>query len=163
HLLMDGFLTRDGGRYGLSATAAAFLDPGSPGYLGSAIRFVASPIVVDGFARLTDAVRRGGTAIPDAGSPAPEHPMGVDFSHAIAALAGTMAVLLANLLDAEHAPGWKVLDVAAGHGMFGIALARLNPQVQVAALDWKNVLAVAEENARAAGVAARFRTLAGSA
>src|SRR5215813_8300453 len=37
HLLMDGFLTRDGGRYGLSATAAAFLDPGSPGYLGSAI------------------------------------------------------------------------------------------------------------------------------
>ena len=31
------------------------------------------------------------------------------------------------------------------------------------ALDWQNVLAVAQENARAAGVADRFRTIAGSA
>jgi hypothetical protein len=35
--------------------------------------------------------------------------------------------------------------------------------VQVTAVDWKNVLAVAEEHARAAGVAERFRTIPGSA
>jgi ubiquinone/menaquinone biosynthesis C-methylase UbiE len=56
-----------------------------------------------------------------------------------------------------------VLDIAAGHGMFDITLARLNPHVTITALDWNNVLAVAEENARAAGVADRFTKLPGSA
>ncbi len=163
HLVMDGFLTRDGEQYGLSATAAAFLDRSSPGYLGSAIGFVASPMVSEGFSRLTDAVRRGGTAVPENGTLAPEHPIWVEFARAMAPLAGMTAALLANLLDVERASAWKVLDIAAGHGMFGIALAQLNPGVQVTALDWKNVLAVAEEHARAAGIAARFRTLAGSA
>jgi len=163
HLVMDGFLAKDGERYGLSATAAAFLDRNSPGYLGSALQFIASPTVSEGFARLTDAVRRGGTAIPNDGGLAPEHPMWIDFARAMAPVAGMSAVLLANLLDVEHAPSWKVLDIAAGHGMFGITLARLNHGVQVTALDWKNVLAVAEEHARAAGVTDRFRMLPGSA
>src|ERR1700687_1077391 len=163
HLVIDGVLTRDGERYALSATAAAFLDRNSPGYLGSAATFIASPMIVDSFARLTDAVRRGGTAVPDDGTLAPEHPVWVEFARAMAPLAGLTAMLLANLLDVEHAPAWKVLDIAAGHGMFGITLARLNPGVQVTALDWKNVLVVAGENARAAGVAARFHTRAGSA
>ena len=163
HLAMDGFLTRDGERYNLSATAAAFLDRSSPGYLGSAIGFIGSPMILEGFTRLTDAVRRGGTAVPDDGALAPEHPVWVEFAGAMAPLAGMAAILLANLLDVEHAPGWRVLDIAAGHGMFGITLARLNPGVQVTALDWKNVLAVADEHARAAGVAERFRMLTGSA
>jgi SAM-dependent methyltransferase len=163
HLVVDGFLTRDGERYGLGATAAAFLDRRSPGYLGSAIGFIASPMIVEGFDCLTDAVRRGGTAVPDRGALAPEHPIWVEFARAMAPLAGMSAVLLANFLDVEHAPGWKVLDIAAGHGMFGITLARLNPGIEVTALDWKNVLAVAEEHARAAGVSARLRMLAGSA
>ncbi|HVO27563.1 MAG TPA: methyltransferase [Candidatus Margulisiibacteriota bacterium] len=163
HLVVDGFLTKEAEHYGLSATASAFLDRHSPGYLGSAVHFVASPTVSEGFARLTDAVRRGGTAIPNDGGLAPEHPMWVEFARAMAPLAGMSAMLLANLLDIEHAPSWKVLDVAAGHGMFGITLARLNRGVQVTALDWKNVLAVADEHARAAGVTDRFRTVPGSA
>ena len=163
HLVMDGFLTRHGERYGLSATAAAFLDRGSPGYVGSAINFIASPMILDGFNRLSDAVRRGGTAVPSNGVMAPEHPVWVEFAQAMAPLAGMTAMLLANLLDIEHAPPWKILDVAAGHGMFGITLARLNPGVQITALDWRNVLAVAEEHARVAGVSPRFHTLCGSA
>ncbi|MBI1818479.1 MAG: methyltransferase domain-containing protein [Deltaproteobacteria bacterium] len=163
HLAMDGFLTRDGERYGLRATAAAFLDRNSPAYLGSAIGFIASPMIIESLSHLTDAVRRGGTAIPDEGTLAPEHPVWVEFARAMAPLAGMTAGLLANLLDVEQAPGWKVLDIAAGHGMFGITLARLNPNVTVTALDWKKVLAVANEHARAADVSARFHTLAGSA
>src|SRR5437870_138040 len=127
HLVVDGFLTRQGERYGLGATAAAFLDRSSPGYLGSAIEFIASPTIVEGFTRLTEAVRRGGTAIPAEGSLAPEHPMWVEFARAMAPIAGLSATLLANVLDVEHAPGWKVLDIAAGHGLYGITLARLNP------------------------------------
>jgi ubiquinone/menaquinone biosynthesis C-methylase UbiE len=163
HLVMDGFLKKDGECYALGATAAAFLDRSAPTYLGSAVGFIASPMVVDGFMRLTDAVRRGGTAVPEGASLAPEHPMWVEFARSMAPLAAMTAQLLANVLDVEHAPGWKVLDIAAGHGMFGITLAQRNAAVQVTALDWTNVLAVAEEHARTAGVSARFRTLAGSA
>jgi len=163
HLTMDGFLTRDRDAYGLSPTAKAFLDRSSPGYLGSGITFVASPMILEGFTRLTDAVRRGGTAVPNEGALAPEHPVWIEFARAMAPLAGMTAFLLGNLLDAEQAPPWKLLDVAAGHGLFGITLARLNPNAEVTALDWRNVLAVAEENARLAGVASRFRTLPGSA
>src|SRR5262245_32102740 len=49
HLVMDGFLTKDGERYGLTATSASFLDKSSPGYLGSAITFIASPMIAEGF------------------------------------------------------------------------------------------------------------------
>lgn len=162
HLVMDGFLTKDGERYALSATAAAFLDRASPGYLGSALNFIASPLMVERFTRLTDAVR-GGTALPEAGSLAPEHPMWVEFARSMAPIAGMTAQLLAGVLDIERAPACKVLDIAAGHGLFGITLAQRNAGVQLTALDWQNVLAVAEENARIAGVTPRFRTRAGSA
>ena len=52
---------------------------------------------------------------------------------------------------------------AAGHGMFGIALARAVPGAEVTAVDWQAVLSIARENAEAAGVSRRYRSLAGSA
>jgi 2-polyprenyl-3-methyl-5-hydroxy-6-metoxy-1,4-benzoquinol methylase len=36
----------------------------------------------------------------------------------------------------------------AGHGLFGIAFAKNNPQAEIVALDWAPVLEVAKENAR---------------
>ena len=56
-----------------------------------------------------------------------------------------------------------MLDIAAGHGMFGIGIARLNPAARIVALDWAAVLEVAKENARAAGVLERVEFLPGSA
>src|SRR6202035_4159123 len=49
------------------------------------------------------------------------------------------------------------------HGLFGIAIARHNPKAQVVGVDWKNVLEVALENARAASVMDRYSTIPGSA
>jgi hypothetical protein len=57
----------------------------------------------------------------------------------------------------------KVLDIAAGHGLFGIEIARQNPQARVTGLDWAPVLRVALENARKAGVQDRYDMLPGSA
>src|SRR5258705_366655 len=57
----------------------------------------------------------------------------------------------------------RVLDIAAGHGLFGIAIARQNPQAHIVALDWARVLDVACENAAKAGVADRYQRLPGSA
>jgi SAM-dependent methyltransferase len=162
HLTMDGFIARDGDRYRLSPTSAALLDRNAPAYLGSAITFIASPFVRAGFDRLTDAVKQGGSVITD-GSMTPEHPMWVEFARAMAPLAGMSALLLANVLEIEGAGRLRVLDVAAGHGLYGITLARLNPAVDVTGLDWANVLQVAAENARLAGVADRWHALPGSA
>jgi 2-polyprenyl-3-methyl-5-hydroxy-6-metoxy-1,4-benzoquinol methylase len=57
----------------------------------------------------------------------------------------------------------RVLDIAAGHGVFGIELARQNPEVEVVAVDWPAVLDVAAENAAGAGVAGRVHRLPGDA
>jgi cyclopropane fatty-acyl-phospholipid synthase-like methyltransferase len=57
----------------------------------------------------------------------------------------------------------RVLDVAASHGVYGIAFAQRNPRAQIVALDWAAVLAVAEENAAAAGLAERFGKIVGDA
>jgi 2-polyprenyl-3-methyl-5-hydroxy-6-metoxy-1,4-benzoquinol methylase len=81
----------------------------------------------------------------------------------MSAWAALAAELLAGLVGEPAGPGRRVLDVAAGHGLFGIALARRHPGTEVVALDWRPVLAVAEENARRAGVADRYRLLPGSA
>jgi ubiquinone/menaquinone biosynthesis C-methylase UbiE len=162
-LVSDELLARKGEHYELTPTAATFLDRNGPGYVGSAITFIGSSMITECFARLTDAVRKGGTAVEQDGTLSAEHPVWIEFARAMAPLAGMTALMLANLLEVEKAPSLKVLDIAAGHGMFGIVLARMNPKVQVTAVDWKNVLAVAEEHARAAGVADRYRTIPGSA
>jgi 2-polyprenyl-3-methyl-5-hydroxy-6-metoxy-1,4-benzoquinol methylase len=73
------------------------------------------------------------------------------------------AQALAGLLFLDATQPARVLDIAAGHGVYGIAVAQKNPQAQLVALDWAPVLEVARENARAAGLADRFRTIAGSA
>jgi ubiquinone/menaquinone biosynthesis C-methylase UbiE len=162
-LTAAGLITKNGGRYALDAETGPLLDRRSPIYIGNAIDFMASPTLRQAFASLTPAVRKGGTAIEAQGSIAPEHPMWVDFAKAMAGVASFSAQLLAVLLDAGAGKPWKVLDIAAGHGMFGITLAQHNPNARVTALDWPNVLSVAVENARKAGVAERFTTLPGDA
>jgi ubiquinone/menaquinone biosynthesis C-methylase UbiE len=73
------------------------------------------------------------------------------------------AQVLAARLTSEDAGPIEVLDIAAGHGLYGIAIAQRNPQAKVSAVDWDAVLQVAKENAASAGVSARHRLLPGSA
>ena len=62
----------------------------------------------------------------------------------------------------SEVPG-TVLDVAAGHGLYGIELAKMLPRAFVTAVDWPEVLALAQENAKNSSVSDRFRAVAGSA
>jgi hypothetical protein len=159
-LVADGFLTKDGDAYGLTTDAAVFLDGRSTACMGSMVHFLTSPTIMESFARLTDAVRRGGTALDGDGTMAPEHPVWVQFARAMAPIAAFVAELMTAILGPVHG---SVLDVAAGHGLFGIAVAKHNADARVVALDWHNVLQVARENATLAGVADRFTELPGSA
>jgi 2-polyprenyl-3-methyl-5-hydroxy-6-metoxy-1,4-benzoquinol methylase len=72
------------------------------------------------------------------------------------------APLGAVVLEGKTSP-MHVLDIAAGHGLFGIEIARQNPQARVTGLDWAPVLRVALENAKKAGVHERYNMLPGSA
>jgi cyclopropane fatty-acyl-phospholipid synthase-like methyltransferase len=73
--------------------------------------------------------------------------------------------LAAGVADAASRGGAprRVLDVAAGHGLYGIELARRHPECVVAFQDWPGVLAVARANAERAGLGARAEFLPGSA
>ena len=63
YLTSIDLLTKEGDRYALGPDAATFLDRRSPAYFGSLVTSVAGDTNLQGFARLTAAVRRGGTAL----------------------------------------------------------------------------------------------------
>ncbi len=158
-----GFLTKEDGRYRLTPDTAMFLDRRSPAFVGSAIDFLLSPMLVEAFQDVAGAVRKGGTVLPEEGSVAPEHPVWVKFARAMAPLMVPAAQMMTKLVAGQEDRQLKVLDIAAGHGMFGITIARHNPRAEITAVDWPNVLEVARENARGAGIADRYRTIPGSA
>jgi len=91
------------------------------------------------------------------GNPAMREP----YDH-LAEIVRTGRTVLAVVLEG-HAGPMRVLDIAAGHGLFGIEIAKQNPQARVTGLDWAPVLRVALENARKAGVQDRYDMLPGSA
>ena len=160
-LTIHGLLTKAGANYGLAPDSELFLDQHSPAYVGSAIDFLLSERVMEAHANLTDAVRRGGSALGEAALE-PENPIWVRFAEAMAPLTMMPAQGAAAELR-RSGEVHKALDIAAGHGIYGIAIAQQNPTAQVYAADWKNVLAVAQRNAQRAGVADRYHLLPGSA
>jgi ubiquinone/menaquinone biosynthesis C-methylase UbiE len=162
YLTILGLLTKRAGHYGLAPDAAVFLDRRSPAYLGTVVRFLNAPENLEAYRDLTAAVRKGGTVM-DGGSIVPENPLWVEFARSMAPLMVMPAQAIARIVGADAGEKSRVLDIAAGHGLFGITIARQNPQAEIVALDWPNVLEVAKENARQAGLDGRYSTLPGSA
>jgi ubiquinone/menaquinone biosynthesis C-methylase UbiE len=122
-----------------------------------------APEFLRGYEEVAAVVRKGGTVMGDEGTVVPDNPMWVSFARYMAPIMAGAAAEIAELLgDGDGAP-WKILDLAGGHGLFGIEIAKKNPQAQVAVLDWAAVLEVAKENAARAGVSDRYQTIIGSA
>jgi len=161
-LAVGGLITKQDGKYGLAPDAAMFLSRKSPAYMGSVHKFLLSPTMLGNIMDLATTVKHG-TIADSEGSTKPENPIWVEFARSMAPMMAMPAEMIAKTLNASEAKKWKVLDIAAGHGLFGVALARHNPNAEIVALDWPAVLEVAKENAAAAGVANRYRTLPGSA
>lgn len=162
YMTAHGFLTKESYQYGLTPDSALYLNRHSPAYMGGTIDFLLSPMLMESFSQLTEAARRGGTALPDQGSVTPENPEWVRFARAMMPMMMAPAQAMESLVKLE--PGsTKLLDIAAGHGIFGIVFAQQNPQLEVWAVDWPSVLEVAAENAARFGVAERHHLLPGSA
>ncbi len=163
YLTVIGFLAKESGRYRHTPTSATFLDPNSPGCIADAARFLGHATMAEPFDRLADAVRSGHTVLPGAGSVEPDNPIWVEFAHGMAPMMSVSAGPLgAIVLDGLIGP-LRVLDIAAGHGLFGIEVAKLHAEAQVTAVDWAAVLEVARANALKAGVQDRYHVLPGSA
>jgi len=161
YLVVIGMLNKQGGRYGLTLDSAKFLDRRSPAYLGTVVTFLNSPELESNFSDLAATVRKGGCIT--AGTIEPENPIWVEFARAMVPMMAMPADFIAGVVGADSGVPCKVLDIAAGHGMFGITLARRNPNAKIVGQDWANVLEVAKENAQKAGVAGRYQTIPGSA
>lgn len=164
HLTVQGLLTKQNDMYSLTPDSQAFLDRRSPSCIADAATgFFASNHMIRSFDSLTASVRKGGTAISPDGTMGPDDPVWVSFAVSMASVQSPLADLVANVLHADTGPPWKVLDVASGHGLFGISIARKNPKSEIYSQDWAPVLEIAQKNADRAGVSARFHPLPGSA
>ena len=161
YLTVLGLLGKKDEGYSLSATAALFLDQRSPAYLGGVTGFLLHPFITRGYDDLTQTVRRGHPA-PDHNSVDAENPIWVHFARCMAPMMKPVAMAIAQHLQLGDRPA-KILDIAAGHGLFGISCAQQAPAAQIYAVDWAGVLQVAVENAGKAGVQDRYHTLPGSA
>ena len=163
-LTVIGFLAKQGNDYSLTPDAATFLNRHSPAYIGTVTRFFAQmEQQLNTVDALAAAIRKGGTVLSDQGIMGPEDPIWVEFARSMAPMMAMPAVLLAKMLGGSPANKWKVLDIAAGHGLFGISIAQQNPNAEVVAVDWGPVLEVARENAGKSNVSGRFKTIAGNA
>ena len=162
YLVIIGFLTKQDDNYGLTPDSAMFLDKRSPAYMGTVIEFMLSPMITDNFNDLAAVVRKGGS-ISEEATLAPENPVWVKFARAMAPMMALPSQLLAPMVDPNANESLRILDIAAGHGLYGLAFAKRNPRAEVTAVDWSNVLEVAKENARAAGVSDRYHARPGSA
>src|SRR5918996_1468001 len=74
-LTIMGMLTKQNDSYALTLDSATFLDKGSPAYVGGAVEFMCSPVLNECVRSMTEAVRKGGTAIDNEGTIGPEHPV----------------------------------------------------------------------------------------
>lgn len=153
-------LTREGDRYALTPESSAFLVSTRPGYLGTLFKHMSSDLIPN-WLQLERVVRTGKPveAVNDKKAGA------VFFAEFVESLF-PLSYRTAGILG-EHlkVPGTKravnVLDIAAGSGVWGIALAEQSPLVRISAVDWPEVLKVTKKIAKRHGVANRMNTVAG--
>jgi precorrin-6B methylase 2 len=148
------------GRYSLTPESAAFLVSGKPSFLGRLIWHTTVQILPR-WSKLEEAVEHGE---PVGGVNHQEG--GVEFFQQFVEDLFPLSypaaqALAAELKLAESASPMSVLDLAAGSGVWSIALAQASPKVAVTAVDWPGVLEVTQRMTARFGVADRYTFVAG--
>ena len=154
-LLADaGLIIKDGEGLQLAPDAAMFLDKRSPAYLGESTGKLYTAPLLHGFEQLTEFVR--GRKSEEATTILPDwYDIGrglTDQDEAVTAF-----------VDAVLFPGgpFKILDVGAGNGAYGIALAARYPEAIIVAADRPAELKIAQDNAVRARLRTRFQNIPG--
>lgn len=155
YLTLQGHLAKRGARYNLTLNSRLYLATVSPAYLGSAVKFLASDAAVGAFCGLRQTIQRGARSRAKLDW--------AEYARSMAPLAQPIANFVASTLKVKSAGPIQVLDLAAGHGLYGLAIAEQNRSAEIFALDSADVLEIALENAHQSGVAQRYHPIAGDA
>jgi ubiquinone/menaquinone biosynthesis C-methylase UbiE len=149
-------LDKYGDHYALTAESAAYLVSHGPDYQGQMCKHV-SRHLIHRWLGLTESVRTGRPAPGPVNDPASSGVYFREFVEDIFPMSYDAAKALAiELKIPETTTPLNVLDLAAGSGVWGIALAEASPKVHVTAVDWPNVLPVTRRLAEKHGVLDQF-------
>jgi SAM-dependent methyltransferase len=154
-------LTRDDcGRYSLTPEASDFLVSDKPTFHGAFFLLTSEPMLSE-WRKLPEIVRSG-RPTHHINQPGDGVPFFLRFVEEIFTIHYPGAAQLAEALAVSDAQAsLSVLDLAAGSGVWSIALAQRSPQVHVTAVDWEGVLAVTRKVTSRLGVANQYRFVAG--
>jgi ubiquinone/menaquinone biosynthesis C-methylase UbiE len=149
-LTVQGLIAKSDEHYSHTPTSATFLDSQSPASMAPTLPFLMNEKIMESAHLLTETIRRNRTALkePLAGDEVREW---VTFARSMQPMMAAAAEFIAGVILRSGTPA-KVLDVAASHGLFGMAVARLAPQCEIVAQDFPSVLEVTADNARRAGI-----------
>ncbi len=155
------FLSKDEtGKYVNAPESSAFLVTTKPSFQGGIFGHTSTQLLPQ-WLQLNEVVKTGKPAntVNQEGS-------GTEFFEpfveAIFPMSYMAAQTLGKSLHLESAStSVKVLDIAAGSGVWGVALAQQSPQVSVTAVDWEGVLPVTRRIAARFGLAEQFTFVEG--
>jgi hypothetical protein len=154
-------LTKDAeGRYGLAPDTAMFLVRSKRSYIGGMLSTLSTQSYPR-WASLSEAVTLG-KPVHSVNQEQDGQEFFESFVEHLFPLNFPAASALAQALlpDAVNNPV-KVLDLAAGSGVWGIAMAQRSPQVHVLAVDWPRVLEVTKRFVGRMGLTGQFAYSAG--
>jgi hypothetical protein len=155
------FLSKDAGnKYALTPESAAFLVSTKPGFSGGMIRHCSEHLIPK-WLNLNEIVATG-----KPGRPVNQEQGGGEFFQNfvedIFNMSYAPAKRLAEELKLSNSNGrTSVLDLAAGSGVWGIALAQTSEHVRVTAVDWPEVMPVTRKTVARFGLTERFQFVEG--
>jgi len=152
-------LGKQGEQYTLTPESAAFLVSHKPGYQGAILRHISSQLLPN-WLKLTEIVATGNPA-----EAVNQEKTGgeffSEFVESIMPLSAPAAAMLADHIFSDLKSPATVLDIAAGSGVWGLAMLKKSPLVQVTAVDWPPVIPVTKRVAQKHGVLDRMRFVEG--
>src|SRR4029077_20972401 len=148
------------GKYSLTLESAAFLLSNKPGTHAGFFGTIA-PQLISRWLRLSDIVREGRPAVS-----VNQETEGTEFFSQLVENIIPMSYPPAQKLG-DHLKLWKakndvrVLDLAAGSGIWGIALIQKSPRVRATAVDWAGMIPTTKRITQKFGVAEHFTYVEG--
>jgi 2-polyprenyl-3-methyl-5-hydroxy-6-metoxy-1,4-benzoquinol methylase len=154
------FLVRKGNRYALTPESAVLLVSTKPAYHGAYFRHMTRQALPH-WLQLTEAVRTGEPVVA-ANDQGEGQKFFAEFVEGLFPLSYKAAQVVGEHLGIPKANSpVSVLDIGAGSGVWGIALAHQSSHVTIHAVDWPAVLEVTRTVAERHGLGSRLRTVAG--
>jgi SAM-dependent methyltransferase len=134
-----------------------FLVPGTPAYLGDAVRYGRD--MWEAWSRLTQALRDGRPAVPSETYTGDDPEKTRHFVHGMHNRALAIASALVPALDLSGRR--RLLDVGGGPGTYSALLTRRYPELRCTVLDLPAVVALADEILESMDARGRVETVAG--